>query len=159
MSVNAPATWGPGDRAALLAFDRYFSWANTLRTHFEERRPGYSDERKAHWEPYMAYWYGGLSAVTEGWEELGFQDPEVDELLNQKDNVEVLRRYQNGAFHFQRSYFDRGFVDLWERDEIIVWAWQLHRHLARWIKHDLPKILETTFIPEGPTNTEHEGRP
>ena len=101
----------------------------------------------------MAYWYGGLYAVVEGWEDLGFQDAEIDQLLNEKDRVDVLRRYRNGPFHFQRSYFDARFVEMWERTDVVVWAGQLHQELERWIKikQELPKILETTFSkPEAP---------
>ncbi len=67
----------------------------------------------------MAYWYGGLFAVTEGWKELGFHDDEIVQLLSQEDKVDILRRYRNGAFHFQRSYFDPRFVALWERDDVV----------------------------------------
>jgi hypothetical protein len=57
-------TWGPADCPAMLAFERYFSWADTMRKHVN---PYAQDELRSHWKPYMAYWYGGLYTVTEGW--------------------------------------------------------------------------------------------
>lgn len=133
----------------MLAFERYFSWANTMRTHVDPFGP---DDPGAHWRPYMAYWYGGLYAVTEGWYDLKFRDPEVAALLKDKEKMAFLRGYRVGAFHFQREYFDRRFVALWEREDVIAWADQLHRVFGRWIREELPKIVEATF--PDPTTSE-----
>ena len=57
---------------------------------------------------FMSYWYGGLYAVIEGWQELGLTDPTIDRLL-ESPNVELLRRYRNGVFHYQMTYFDDRF--------------------------------------------------
>lgn len=143
--------WGPEDRSAFLAFERYFSWAETMRTDFEGRRSAYTDnENQVHWEPYLAYWYGGLFAVTEGWTDLEFEDPEIGGLLGQAETLKILSRYRNGAFHFQRDYFDPRFVDLWESEDVDLLATQLHRAFDRWIQQDLPKILESTFPKRDP---------
>ncbi len=64
----------------------------------------------------MSHWYGSLYVVVEGWVELGLQDPIVDTLL-QSPNVELLRRFRNGTFHFQRKYWDQRFVDFWDESQ------------------------------------------
>lgn len=138
-------TWGASHRPAIVAFERYFSWADTMRTHLEEQTPNYQDEPRAHWQPYMAYWYGGLYAVTEGWTDLGFRDNAIDSLITNDDMMALLRRYRNGAFHFQRDYFDRRFVDVWERDDVVEWARHLHHRFKKWILEELPKIVQSTF--------------
>ena len=135
--------WRPADRPAMLAFERYFSWADTMRTHLDPYH--LRDELRSHWQPYLAYWYGGLYAVTEGWYALRFRDERIGALLKDVEKMALLRGYRHGAFHFQSKYFDRRFVALWERDDVVAWADQLHRAFAGWIKEELPKIVESTF--------------
>ena len=129
----------------MLAFERYFQWADTMRKHFEDRRPDYPDERRAHWEPYMAYWYGALYAVTEGWRALRFRDEIIGALLKDQEKMALLREYRAGAFHFSARYFDRRFVALWERYDVIDWAARLHGQFDRWIREELSKIEQSTF--------------
>jgi hypothetical protein len=138
--------WGPADRPAMMAFERYFSWADTMRTHVD---PYAQDELRAHSQPYMAYWYGGLYTVTEGWRALRFRDVRIAALLKDAEKMAFLRGYRVGAFHFQRKYFDRRFVALWERSDVIAWADQLHRAFAGFIREELPKIVESTFPHQG----------
>ncbi len=135
----------PTTRAVLVAFERYFRWADQMRIHYTAREADYPDERKAHWEPYMAYWYGGLYTVVEGWQELGLSDTSIDELLEHEQNVDLLRRYQNGAFHFQPDYFDERFVKVWAADSTVPWIRTLHGEFTRWFEKDLPKIIAATF--------------
>ncbi len=52
----------------------------------------------------------GEGRAAQGWE-LGLADKEVDALIASQ-NVELLRRYRNGVFHFQREYFDERFLEL-----------------------------------------------
>jgi len=82
----------------------------------------------------MAAWYGMLNTVVEGWKELGFSDPEIDELLLNDEMKKLLKRYRHGAFHYQADYFDDRFVALWTRDyEARYWIKRLHDAFARWI--------------------------
>jgi len=128
MNAEGPAL-PPFER---LSFERYFHWADQMRKHFEQR--DYRDELPAHWEPYMAYWYGSLYAVIEGWRELRLSDPGIDRLLEAEQNVGLLRRYRNCAFHFQRGYFDSRVVDVWASDEAVPWIRSLHREFTRWFE-------------------------
>ena len=75
-----------------------------------------------------------LNTVVEGWKELGFSDPEIDELLLNDEMKKLLKRYRHGAFHYQADYFDDRFVALWTRDyEARYWIKRLHDAFARWI--------------------------
>jgi hypothetical protein len=103
---------------ALISLQRYLLWADTMKRHHDERNYP-DDQAKAHWEPYLATWLGGLYVVVEGWSEQGFVDAEIDDLLNDRGRVDLLRRYRNGAFHYQASYFDERFVALWRDDDAI----------------------------------------
>jgi hypothetical protein len=122
----------PSDFAAL---HRYFIWANKMRTLFDKelstKRP---DQDAGTWfadSPgmLMSYWYAGLFVVIEGYRDLGCTDPLVDSLLR-SPNVELLRRYRNGAFHFQRSYFDDRFLSFMSEQGTVEWVRELNRALG-----------------------------
>ena len=81
----------------------------------------------------MSYWYGGLYVVVEGWGELRLADSDVDALLA-SPNVELLRRYRNGVFHYQRRYWDERFQELIRDGEKVVnWVHELNREFGRWL--------------------------
>ncbi len=103
---------------------------------------------------YMSYWYGGLYVVAEGWEDLGLSDSEIDTLLDTPTGrkverpankfsgatadvvdetvLDVLRRYRNGAFHYQRNYLDDRFVDFMKVEDSASWARTLNRAFGRY---------------------------
>ena len=123
--------------AEVFTLHRYFIWANRMRTHFDsllsERANRSDPEKKFDIESflYMSYWYGGLFVVIEGWQELGLKDPLIDPLLL-SNNVALLRRYRNGVFHFQRTYFDNRFVEFMRDGEnCVVWVRQLNNEFGR----------------------------
>jgi hypothetical protein len=94
------------------------------RTALSIRISYYLPRKKTIWIPRNSrLWYGELYVVVEGWKELDLSDPTVDSLL-QSSNVELLRRYRNGVFHFQREYFDERFLGL-IRDGQDAAAWVL----------------------------------
>lgn len=121
-----------------LTLHRYFIWANRMRTHFDALFPATASPAL---EPgsklfieatlYMSYWYAGLYVVIEGWKELKLHDPVIDGLLT-SPNVDLLRRYRNGVFHFQPEYMDkrfRGFVE--EGTEPVAWVRELNEQFGR----------------------------
>jgi hypothetical protein len=85
---------------ALFSLHRYFRWAEAMKGHHDSRDYPPLDQRRAHSEPYLAYWLGGLYVVIEGWKDQGFSDPTIDDLLTDEKRVDLLRRYRNGAFHY-----------------------------------------------------------
>ena len=81
---------------------------------------------------YMSYWYGGLYVVIEGWQALKLSDPVIDPLL-QSPNVDLLRRYRNGVFHFQKKYYDNRFIDfITDGKNTVEWFRSLNREFGRW---------------------------
>lgn len=70
--------------------------------------------------------------VVEGWRELGLSEPTVDRLLA-SSNVDLLRRYRNGVFHFQRDYNDDRFLGfMTEGTDTVAWVRELTLHLGRY---------------------------
>jgi hypothetical protein len=84
---------------------------------------------------YVSYWFAALYVVIEGWQELGLHDREIDKLL-ESPHVQILRRFRNGMFHYQRSYQDARFQQwLFEKtEEAGDWAHDLRNAFARWFK-------------------------
>ena len=134
----------PGRPSGFFALHRYYIWANRMRTSFDELlqekqlatkplRKGWDIEANL----YMSYWYGGLYVVVEGWKELGLRNDVIDNLLK-SPNVELLRRYRNGVFHFQKEYHDERFLGFM-RDgrDAVEWVRSLNLEFGRVFLHRL----------------------
>lgn len=119
----------------LLSLHRYFIWANRMRQHFDETlKYSVTQDGSNGMDAfmYMGYWYGTLYAVAEGWKALDLKDDAIDELLK-SGNLELLRRYRNGVFHYQKSYNDPRFTDLYQNGQAVVdWVRQLNQELSRY---------------------------
>ncbi len=126
----------PPEFASTFSLHRYFIWCDRMRVHLEAvlekaeptGNPGLDIEHFM----YMSYWYGGLYVVVEGWKELGLHDAEIDKLLD-SPNVDLLRRYRNGVFHFQKDYFDNRFYDFMTVGaDTVKWIRSLRDEFSRW---------------------------
>ena len=113
-----------------------------MRVHFQavlfqgkENNPDYDVETFL----YMSYWYGATYVVIEGWREARLNDPKVDELL-ESSNVELLRKYRNGVFHYQKDYYsDKKFMPLiQEGRDVVSWIRSLSEafsdYFLRWLE-------------------------
>jgi hypothetical protein len=128
------------DKTKAHALHRYWIWANYMRTQFyavlekasaRGEAVELADESGIHALMFMSYWYAGLHVVVEGWNELGLKDAEVEGLLD-SPNVELLRRYRNGVFHFQAVYYDERFVALIRDGENVAgWVRDLNNAFGR----------------------------
>jgi hypothetical protein len=121
----------------IFTLHKYYFWANRMRTHFDDiianRAPDeeYS-EKEDESNLYMSYWYGGLYVVIEGWRELALTDNKIDSLLT-SPNIDLLRRYRNGVFHFQRDYFDERFIEFIRNGiNCVEWIRNLNREFGRY---------------------------
>lgn len=125
------------DPKEVFALHRYFLWADQMREHYyaslraRDRLDPESVVDVSFTAPYMSYWYGGLYVVVEGWQELGLVDREIDELL-QASYLDLLRRYRNGSFHFQRLYIDQRFVGFVADQGSAEWISRLREAFSRW---------------------------
>jgi len=126
----------------LLSLHRYFLAANQQRVEFERvlrehaaehgGAPVYAGENWNESWLWMSYWYAGLYVVIEGWRDLGLADEEVDRLLN-SPNVDLLRRFRNGTFHYQRKYWSEKLVELIrDGDNVPQWVSELNRMFGRY---------------------------
>ena len=130
-------------KLATFTLHRYYIWANAMRTHMEPRVLAYGKQLEANPDNlmtvegiestmYMSYWYGGLYVVVEGWNELKLSDPEIDRLLT-SPNVDLLKKYRNGVFHFQKNYFDNRFIGFMrDGHNVVEWVHRLSRAFGRY---------------------------
>ena len=119
---------------------QYFCCATQLKGDFHKAIEAYgwpsTDAKQAEvWlsSPfaYVSYFFAGLHVVLEGWMRLRLSDPEIDK-LRLSPHVELLRRYRNGAFHFQRDYFDARYKDFVANYKALgTWADNLHEAFGR----------------------------
>ena len=129
----------------IMALHRYYIWTTLMKRDFE------SALLKGDWMTssnesvllfpikyisgevgtYMSYWYGGLYVVAEGWIEIGLSDYRVDPLIEHQ-NISLLKRYRNGAFHFQKDYFDARFLDFETEKSSVEWVRSLSLALGTW---------------------------
>jgi hypothetical protein len=122
-----------------VALHRYWMYANRMRDHFEaaiKKNPPrqQKDDKSTMKEAFlfmadergmfMAYWYGGLYVVIEGWKQLSLSDPDIDPLLA-SPNVRLLKEFRNGAFHFQKKYIDNRFADFMRSTDSVPWVHEL----------------------------------
>jgi len=138
---------------AVHSLHRYFIWANRMRIHFYDLVPKVANNPEQdrfsaeaiEADLYMSFWYGELYVVIEGWRELGLSDPAVDSLLA-SPNVDLLRRYRNGAFHFQKTYFDERFLEfIRDGKDAAAWVSDLNRALgAHFLQRFSQKAVSST---------------
>lgn len=137
------------------ALHRYYVWTTLMKQDFEaallkgDHLPEEGQDPRI-WPAkyfasavgtYMSYWYAGLYVVCEGWTSLGLKDPKVNALLKHS-NLSLLRRYRNGAFHFQKDYFDARFQDFIGEQGTVAWVRELSSALGSWFLEHLRKNRE-----------------
>jgi hypothetical protein len=120
----------------IYTLHRYWLWANTfnlsLKAVLQDQGPAPDTPREfRRWlrKPYqhLSYWLATLYVIVEGWAELKLADRKIDELIQNRTRVNLLRRFRNGVFHFQPDYFSSraaGFLS--GRKEHGLWAQRLH---------------------------------
>jgi len=120
---------------------KYFIWANRMRTHFDEAlsfsvnnkidTKAKNKKFEIEADMYMSLWYGLLYVVIEGWRELKLHDEKIDLLISDK-NTELLRKYRNGAFHFNKIDNNTRFQKFFEEQSTVQWTRGLNKEFSRW---------------------------
>ena len=85
--------------------------------------------------------------VVEGWLALGLSDLFVGGLIN-SPNVDRLKRYRHGVFHFQKDYFDERFPDfITKGKDSASWVSDLNEAIGAWFLGRFKYERSTTFPP------------
>jgi hypothetical protein len=137
----------------VAVLSKYFTWASYMRTQFDKIRPEaletaqWNDSAGIQMFMFMSFWYATLYTVIEGWRDLRLSDPEIDDLLK-SPNVQMLKLYRHGVYHFQDTYFDKKYMPFMNTPGTVPWVRALHealfRYLEEWFKtHDLQGMPKT----------------
>ena len=98
----------------------------------------------------MLHFYSALWVAIEAWRECPLSDETVDELLTDpafEGNVELLRRFRNGVYHYQPDLNNERVLEFFrEGEHAVTWAFLLHREFKRvvWEMTHPPGIRPTS---------------
>jgi hypothetical protein len=84
----------------------------------------------------MAYFYSAMYVLIEAWKKLGYRDPKIDFLL-ESHFVDLLRRFRNATFHFQRDFVSAkwaAFIE--EGKESSKWIRELHNAFSGFLMRE-----------------------
>ena len=137
----------------LIALHRYWIWANRMREYYDNALMDLARIEEGKKDPlkwsltffaddpgiFMSYWYAGLFVVIEGWEELELHDPDIDKLIA-SPYKDLLRRFRNGAFHYQKEYFDERFREFQTEQGSVAWVRELNLTLGRYFLRELKPL-------------------
>ena len=110
-------------------FNRHVSWfrylysAQVLKEQFEASLDLPEIEGFIYWRHptsfvWLTYYYGSLYVVIEAWQQLKLRNPLIDFLLeHQQGIISLLRRFRNGAFHYQEELENPKTLQLFQTGE------------------------------------------
>lgn len=97
----------------------------------------------------LLFFYGSLYVVIEGYQELRVSDQKIDNLLQNTDNVDMLRRFRNAVFHYQKDLISPKLQEFLDTPDTENWTRQLffafNSYFSRKIKNDWSKDIEKIF--------------
>ncbi len=140
----------------ITALHRYWLSANTFRISLSERlkskdeemikryltSSGLSDLHIFIYRPFvlMSSWLGALYVVIEGYKDLKLSDPVINKLIA-SPNVDYLRNFRNGTFHFQPTWFSMKLLPLLKAKNSIPWAIKLHDRFGYFLVEQMDSYL------------------
>jgi hypothetical protein len=86
--------------------------------------------------------YALLFVVAEGYLELGETDLKIDELLG-NPNYDLLKRFRNGVFHFQKDFESDKILNFLEAQETEIWTQSLFKELGRFLIEKSEQAFES----------------
>lgn len=106
----------------------------------------------------MQVWYSLLFVVIEGYKELGMNFAPLENVLENSENVSLLRRYRNATFHYQADPLNDKIIDFLNKDGSEIWIRDLNAQLEAFFMWALPldealKKIEIEGVPSIPLGT------
>ena len=131
---------------ALSVLHKYWIWSNMMKVKFVEQltqTQKVENMQNFHLSEigvYMMYWYSSLYAVVEGYKDFKMKNLEIDNLLNEHEKLELLRRFRNGAFHVQKEYISEKYLDFIAAKNSAEWVSKVSEALGRYLIDELRKL-------------------
>lgn len=106
----------------------------------------------------MQVWYSLLYVVVEGYRELRQSYEPLEVVLAKEEYVDLLRRFRNATFHFQRDPLNDKLIDFLEKKDSEIWIYDLNKQLEAFLTQSLPiketiEDIEKKGIPKIPLGT------
>jgi len=110
----------------VIAWGQYIHWAQLQFERYSAIDPDISDSEKI---GITAHWLSAERVVLEGWNEIGFVDNKISDLIRlYPENCESLRLCRNAVYHFQSKILDERILKFM-RDENEEFAWLFALHI------------------------------
>jgi hypothetical protein len=85
----------------------------------------------------LQIYFALMYVVVEGYQELGYEDPDVDRLLGQAQYIEPFRRFRNGIFHYQEQITSPKVQEFFDLPGSEDWTYDLWRALHSFFRKRL----------------------
>ena len=135
MPAKAIYTFGQDDAARIYAWARYVFWAEVEGQQYDTYEPLEGESPLGFGTVLMLHFYSALWVVIEAWRECPLTDETVDELLTHpafEQNVQLLRRFRNGVYHYQPDLINERVLAFFRGGEhAVTWAFLLHDEFKR----------------------------
>ncbi len=86
----------------------------------------------------MVVFYALFYVVIEGYRELKLKDENIDALLSTENYEDLLRRFRNAIFHFQRNPFDQRLIDFLNAKDSENWIREIYAAFEKFFLKELP---------------------
>jgi hypothetical protein len=160
---TTPSSVFLSDLPPIFVLYRYFLAADAMRRYCQEhiRDEQYWRALRAHPEMAypvvfhlgppgigMSYFYSAMYVLVEAWKELGYHDAKIDSLLD-SPLLDLLRRFRNATFHFQRNFVSGKWADFIEAgEESSQWIQELRNAFSDFLLRESTWVGITPAIPE-----------
>ena len=135
MPVKAIYTFDKDDARRIYAWARYVFWAEVECQQYDAYERPEDESPLGLSTVLMLQFYAALWVAVEGWRESPLSDETVDELLTDPafdQNVQLLRRFRNGVYHYQSDLINEKLLAfLREGEHAVTWAFLLHDEFKR----------------------------
>lgn len=135
MSVRPIHTFSHDEAQRIYAWARYVFWAEVECRQYNAHEPAENESPVGIGTVLMVQFYAALWVAVEGWRECPLSDETVDELLDDpafQQNVQLLRRFRNGVYHYQSDLLnERLLAFLREGEHAVTWAFLVHDEFKR----------------------------
>ena len=121
------------DLMTVIAWGQYVHWCDLQFNHSLEISQDTSKSNSVICA--MVHWLAAEYVVLEGWQQLGHDDFNINELLTlYPENVDLLRRCRNSVYHFQKEIMDRRFMKIISNEnETLPWLTALHYEFQKYL--------------------------
>ena len=123
------------DAQRTYAWARYVFWAEVESQRYDAYESPEQESPVGFGTVLMLQFYAALWVAVEGWRKCPLSNETVDELLTDpafEQNVQLLRRFRNGVYHYQSDLIsERLLTFLRQGEHAVTWAFLLHDEFKR----------------------------